>query len=95
MEAIEANHWYYTTPVPGVTNYGENKGISFASSFNNLAKLDVDRNTALIQLYCNDNQLTDIRIVNNRLLQALKCWNNKISSLNLDRCQQLIRVMIQ
>ena len=39
----EANHWYYTTPVPGVTNYGENKGISFASSFNNLANSFVSK----------------------------------------------------
>ena len=39
----EANHWYYTTPVPGVTNYGENKGISFASSFNNLSNSFVSK----------------------------------------------------
>ena len=39
----EANHWYYTKPVPGVTNYGENKGISFASSFNNLANSFVSK----------------------------------------------------
>lgn len=40
---VEANHWYYTTPVPGVTNYGENKGIGFASSFNNLANSFVSK----------------------------------------------------
>ena len=39
----EANHWYYTKPVPGVTNYGENKGINFASSFNNLANSFVSK----------------------------------------------------
>ena len=46
---------------------------------NQLADLDVSKNTALIELDCSNNKLTAIDVSNNTALEQLDCSGNKIS----------------
>jgi hypothetical protein len=50
-------------------------------SYNQLTTLDVSNNIALVQLWCNDNNLTSLN-VSNTALTTLWCHNNNMTSPN-------------
>lgn len=48
-----------------------------------ITKLDVSKNTALTQLYCEGNQLTSLDISKNSKLVSLYCSSNKLTSIDI------------
>lgn len=61
---------------------------------NNLTTLDFSQNKKLYQLDCYDNQLTQL-ILNNPNLGVLRCFNNKLTALNLSNCPNLFMLYCQ
>ena len=52
-------------------------------SSNNLASIDVSKNTLLRTLYCDENQLTSLDLSKNTLLMILDCSYNQLTSLDI------------
>ena len=50
-------------------------------SYNNVASMDISRNTKLTSLTCDNNILTGLDISNNTSITSLKCTKNKISTI--------------
>ena len=50
---------------------------------NQLADLDVSKNTALIELDCSNNKLTAIDVSNNTALTILDCYDNQLTALDV------------
>lgn len=45
----------------------------------------MSKNTALTELYCNDNQLTNLDVSDANVLGALYCQNNQLTSLSVSK----------
>jgi len=88
-----------TSNISGVTNLNVDNlynisdltGISDFSSLNflncggnQLTSLNVSQNTGLIELYCTNNQLTNLTL--NDSLLTLVCFNNQLTELNISNC---------
>ena len=52
-------------------------------SNNQLEKIDLSQNTALMTLRCSNNRLTELDLSNNRALRILECNDNLLTTLNL------------
>ncbi len=52
-------------------------------SENQLASLDVSKNTALKKLYCDGNQLTSLDVSKNTVLESFNCNDNELTELKL------------
>ena len=50
-----------------------------------MTALDVSKNTALTELYCNDNQLTSLDVSKNTALISLSCVCNQLTSLDVSK----------
>jgi Leucine-rich repeat (LRR) protein len=50
---------------------------------NQLADLDLSKNTALIELDCSNNKLTAIDVSNNTALTILDCYDNQLTALDV------------
>ncbi len=50
-----------------------------------LTALDVSKNTALTNLYCDNNQITTLDVANNTALATLNCVANKLTSLDVSK----------
>ena len=68
------------------------KGIEFftalkllSCSYNQIANLDVTKNTALTELYCSSNLLTTLDVSKNTALTSLSCYSNQLSSLDVSK----------
>lgn len=80
--------------------FGQNikslKGIEYftelrymSCSENQLAELDVSRNTKLTTLNCADNLLTSLDVSKNTALETLFCAYNQLTSLEVSGCVKL------
>lgn len=58
---------------------------SLACNNNNLAKLELTKNTALISLLCDRNQLIVLDVSKNTVLTNLSCTNNRLTSLDVTK----------
>lgn len=56
---------------------------SLLCSDNNISKLDLSKNGALILLYCNNTALTELDLRKNTSLEYLSCYNNRLTSLDV------------
>jgi hypothetical protein len=56
---------------------------SLDCQYNQLASLDVSKNTKLYAIYCNNNLLTSLDVSKNTLLSTLFCNYNQLTSLNV------------
>ena len=72
------------------------KGIEYFTALttlncynNQLATLDVSKNTALQSLNCNSNDLTALDLSNNTALTSLQCNSNKLTALDLSNNSNL------
>ncbi|UPZ16935.1 T9SS type A sorting domain-containing protein [Flavobacterium humidisoli] len=54
-----------------------------------ITKLDVSKNTALTQLYCDGNQLTSLDVSKNTKLVNLYCASNKLTSVDISNNTEL------
>ena len=52
---------------------------------NQLADLDLSKNTALIELDCSNNELTAIDVSNNTALTILYCYDNQLTALDVSK----------
>ena len=52
---------------------------------NQLADLDLSKNTALIELDCSNNKLTAIDVSNNTALTILYCYDNQLTALDVSK----------
>ena len=75
------------------------KGIEYLTeleavdcSQNQLAELDLSKNTKLAYLLCWDNQLTELNLSNNTELLLLVCNYNQITNLDLSGLSKLFRL---
>ena len=59
---------------------------------NQLTKLDVSKNTALVWLDCSQNQLTELDVRQNAALWGLFCEGNQLSSLDVSKNTALDRL---
>lgn len=57
---------------------------------NQLAELDVSKNTALTLLYCYNNQLTILDVTKNTALTDLVCYSNQLTALDVSKNTALI-----
>ena len=80
-------------------NIANLKGIEFFTALktldcsgNNLATLDISKNTALIYLHCNDNQLIALDVSKNTALAHLYCYNNQLTALDISTNTKLQRL---
>ncbi|MEN6392138.1 MAG: S-layer homology domain-containing protein [Syntrophomonas sp.] len=73
----------YTVSSPTITIHG--KVSSLISQNNQLASLDISKNTDLASLNCSGNQLTSLDLSKNTSLQSLTCKNNLLASLDLSQ----------
>jgi len=74
----------------GVGYFSEAKYLSCQQ--NNIAELELSQNTALEQVYCYDNQLTNINLSNCPNLVFLSCSENLFTSLDLSNNPELKRI---
>lgn len=56
---------------------------SLDCGYNQITKLDVSKNFALIELDCRYNQLTTLNVSNNTVLKRLNCSGNKLKILDV------------
>lgn len=49
----------------------------------------MSKNTALIDLSCDNNQLTSLDVSNNKALKSLYCQSNQLTTLNVDNNKEL------
>ena len=82
-----------TLPVMGIVSI---KGIDYftaltklACNSNQLASLDISKNTLLTELECFGNQLTMLDLSENTLLTGLKCSGNQLTMLDLSKNTKL------
>jgi len=81
-------HNYTGSSIRTITITGENiTGLNCVS--NQLTKLDVSKNSALIELYCQYNQLTNLDISKNTALKWLICSSNQLTSLDVSQNTEL------
>ena len=80
-------------------NINSLKGIEFFTSLwylscekNQLASLDVSRNTALITLSCYKNQIKTLDVSNNPNLATLYCNDNKLTKLDVSKNKELVNL---
>ncbi len=73
----------------GIEDFIALEYLSCAS--NQLTKLDMSNNTALVTLYCQINQLTSLN-VSNTAIKELKCNANKLVNLNVSNCIALEKI---
>jgi hypothetical protein len=50
-----------------------------------LTSLDVSKNTQLVNLFCNSNQLAGLDLSKNTLMDYLDCTSNKLTNLDLSK----------
>jgi Leucine-rich repeat (LRR) protein len=67
----------------GIETFANLTGLQCSS--NNLAVIDISKNTKLKSLYCGNNQLTSLDVSKNTELTNLYCENNKIASLDVSK----------
>ncbi|WP_294961020.1 T9SS type A sorting domain-containing protein [uncultured Flavobacterium sp.] len=63
--------------------------VSTGGGCGKITTLDVSKNTALKQLYCEGNQLTSLNVSKNINLTSLYCSSNKLTSLDLSNNPEL------
>lgn len=73
------------------------KGIEYFTALerlfcndNQLATLDLSKNTKLKVLECNNNKLTSLNVTKNTALTTLKCSDNKLTSIDVTKNTALI-----
>ncbi len=71
------------TDLTGIQDFGSLK--SLACNNNNLAMLDLTKNTALTSLLCDRNQLVVLNVSKNTALTNLSCTNNRLTSLDVTK----------
>jgi len=54
-------------------------------SNNQLAALDISKNTKLVQLQCFENQLTGLDVKNNTMLKTFYCFSNQLTVLDVSK----------
>ncbi len=73
----------YTAGATTMTIYGDIKKFYCSDNGADITALDVSHNTALVELYCSDNQLSSLDVSSNVALLDLECPNNQLSSLDV------------
>ena len=64
-------------------------------AYNKIPLLDVSKNTKLVQLYTDNNQLTSLLLPQTTSLEEVNCYNNKIPELNATGCTKLWKFQCQ
>ena len=71
----------------GIEYFTELEGLDCDN--NQLASLDVSKNTKLVKLICSKNALTSLNTSHNPLLKKLDIYNNKITSIDVSQNTEL------
>ena len=65
--------------------YGDLTVLDCRNNGANIQALDVTKNTALTELYCNENQLTALDVTKNTALTTLYCYENQLTALDVSK----------
>ena len=65
--------------------YGDLTVLDCGNNGANIQALDVTKNTALTELYCNENQLTALDVTKNTALTTLYCYENQLTALDVSK----------
>ena len=82
-----------TTALSGIGSY-PNLTLLWCA-YNKIPSLDVSKNTKLVQLYTDNNQLTSLQLPQTTSLEEVNCYNNKIPELNVTGCTKLWKFQCQ